>query len=332
MRYSVKPRVLTGQGAASDAPVLAGIQRLRSTRSETWLASYEARAIGNGWPAAPAEGEPTNSTEPSPVQDEASLAEWRTRWGKNATVLQALAELEPLLPGGLPPELLAAPGELLRGARLALISDIHGNYEALQRVLEDIESRACDRIVCLGDLVDGGPENSRVLAAIQSRGIPAVRGNHDFGEALGLSREECCYLQGLPDGLTQQGMHFTHISPRRRKQGLSNPIEAWNVFDEFPHQITFVGHLHVPLLYSQRSERFGEAGVLGFEYGTPVPLRTDERYIVCVGAVAYGRDGLGKARYAIYDQAEGTLEMRAVEAPMLGKDYTIKYRIQETDS
>ncbi len=53
---------------------------------------------------------------------------------------------------------------------------------------------------------------------------------------------------------------------------------------------------------------------------------------MCVGAVAYGRDGLGKARYAIYDRAAQTLEMRAVEAPMLGKDYTIKYRIQETCS
>ncbi len=265
------------------------------------------------------------------MQETDSLAGWLTRWGKNATVLQALAELEPLLPGGLPRELTVEP-PLLGDGRLALISDIHGNYEALQRVLEDIESCACDRIVCLGDLVDGGPEDSKVLETVQARAIPAVRGNHDFGEALGLSRGECRYLQGLPDGLTEEELHFTHISPRTRKQGLSNPIEAWNVFDEFPHRLIFVGHLHVPLVYCQRSERFGEAGVLDFEYGQPLALRSQERYIVCVGAVAYGRDGLGKARYAIYDRTAQTLEMRAVEAPMLGKDYTIKYRIQETRS
>lgn len=255
------------------------------------------------------------------------MESWLARWGENASVRQALAELAPLLPGGLPAELLEAPAPT-RG-RLALISDIHGNLEALQRVLDDIGQQRCDRIVCLGDLVDGGPEDERVLATVRAMNIPAVRGNHDFGEALGLKRDDCSYLHGLPDYLREGDLLFTHISPRERKQGLSNPIEAWNVFDEFPQRLTFVGHLHVPLIYSLRSDRFGEAGKVDFEYSYPLALSADERYIVCVGAVAYGRDGLGKARYAIYDQQAETLEMRAVDAPMLGKDYTIKYRIQE---
>jgi hypothetical protein len=50
-----------------------------------------------------------------------------------------------------------------------------------------------------------------------------------------------------------------------------------------------------------------------------VPFRLDpaDRYIVCVGAVGYSRDGIKKPRYAIYDEAAGTVEMRCVDGPLL---------------
>lgn len=63
--------------------------------------------------------------------------------------------------------------------KLAFISDIHGNLEALEAVLEDIKRREVDRIYCLGDLVGYGPDPVKVVQKIKVLGIPAVMGNYD---------------------------------------------------------------------------------------------------------------------------------------------------------
>ena len=51
----------------------------------------------------------------------------------------------------------------------AVISDIHGNAEALKRVLEDIEKRGIKRIVCLGDIVGYGPEPLACVDLVRER-------------------------------------------------------------------------------------------------------------------------------------------------------------------
>ena len=50
--------------------------------------------------------------------------------------------------------------------KIAIISDIHGNDEALTAVLKDIESEKCDKIFCLGDLAMAGPDPSKVTNKI----------------------------------------------------------------------------------------------------------------------------------------------------------------------
>ena len=64
--------------------------------------------------------------------------------------------------------------------RLALISDIHGNLEALDTVLDDIDTSAAGaRIVCAGDVVGYGPDPDACVDRLRSRGIPCVMGNHE---------------------------------------------------------------------------------------------------------------------------------------------------------
>jgi predicted phosphodiesterase len=63
--------------------------------------------------------------------------------------------------------------------RVALISDIHGNFVALQTVLDDIERAAVDRIVCLGDVAANGPQPREVIEKIRALDCPMVRGNTD---------------------------------------------------------------------------------------------------------------------------------------------------------
>src|SRR5690606_11451904 len=62
----------------------------------------------------------------------------------------------------------------------AVISDIHGNAEALRSVLADIEGRGIDRIVCLGDIVGYGPEPLACVDLVRERCAWCLMGNHDF--------------------------------------------------------------------------------------------------------------------------------------------------------
>lgn len=63
--------------------------------------------------------------------------------------------------------------------RIAVISDIHGNVPALQAVLNDIQKRAIERIICLGDLVGKGPDSDQVIDIVRNRCESVVKGNWD---------------------------------------------------------------------------------------------------------------------------------------------------------
>ena len=63
--------------------------------------------------------------------------------------------------------------------KYALISDIHGNYEALQVVLADIQEQGITRIICLGDIVGYGPNPCECLDAVIRRCDVTILGNHD---------------------------------------------------------------------------------------------------------------------------------------------------------
>ena len=63
--------------------------------------------------------------------------------------------------------------------RTAIISDIHGNLEALKAVLADIETKGCDEIICLGDVVAKGKHNHECAELVRKTCAVAVRGNCD---------------------------------------------------------------------------------------------------------------------------------------------------------
>ena len=63
--------------------------------------------------------------------------------------------------------------------RIAFISDIHGNFTALQTVIADIKSQKVDQVVCLGDTVSLGPQPREVLNALKELNCVFIKGNHD---------------------------------------------------------------------------------------------------------------------------------------------------------
>ncbi len=63
--------------------------------------------------------------------------------------------------------------------RVALVSDVHGNATALQTVIGDLDRDPPDAVVCLGDLIQGGPDPRRCIDLVEKRGWPVVMGNAD---------------------------------------------------------------------------------------------------------------------------------------------------------
>jgi putative phosphoesterase len=63
--------------------------------------------------------------------------------------------------------------------RLALISDQHGNDVAFRATVEDIERIGADRIVCLGDVAQGGAQPAETLDRLAALGCETVLGNAD---------------------------------------------------------------------------------------------------------------------------------------------------------
>ena len=112
---------------------------------------------------------------------------------------------------------LAGHGRKL-AARTAVISDIHGNHAGLVAALADIERQGCDHIVCLGDLVDGGPHNEAVIETLQQRGIPCVRGNHDEINDVELPPAMRGFLLGLPERIVEDDVLYIHTSPRKNER------------------------------------------------------------------------------------------------------------------
>jgi diadenosine tetraphosphatase ApaH/serine/threonine PP2A family protein phosphatase len=63
----------------------------------------------------------------------------------------------------------------------AVISDIHGNAVALRAVLEDIDARGIERIICLGDIIGYGPDPLECVDLVRQKCVWSLMGNHDFG-------------------------------------------------------------------------------------------------------------------------------------------------------
>lgn len=61
--------------------------------------------------------------------------------------------------------------------RIALISDIHGNLEVLESILEDIKTKNIDEIICLGDTIDIGPNSKECIDLLIGNNVKSVLGD-----------------------------------------------------------------------------------------------------------------------------------------------------------
>ena len=184
--------------------------------------------------------------------------------------------------------------------KIAIITDIHGNYAALKAVLEDIDNRetGIDHIFCLGDLVGIGYETNEVLELLVSRkDISFVMGNHDeaildvlAGEvpyskgaerehhkwlAARLDRKFLTFLSELPTSLTQtyfgKALYFVHYHLLEDNKFLAVDKEPTEVkLDEFyknsQYDIVCFGHHHVIHHFKTKERLYLNPNSLGCQF------------------------------------------------------------------
>ena len=110
--------------------------------------------------------------------------------------------------------------------RLLMISDLHGNKEALDAVLDIVRY---DKIVCMGDLVDYGPDPLAVIDWIRSNNVPTIRGNHDNAVALHVDCG-CSYKYKHLSEATRE-YTWAQISDKEEKFLMSLPLSLDFDFD-----------------------------------------------------------------------------------------------------
>lgn len=216
--------------------------------------------------------------------------------------------------------------------RIAILSDIHGNLEALEAVIEHLAGESVERVVCLGDLVGYGADPNPCCARVREVADGLVAGNHDYG-AVGLTdvtpfnpfarkaiewtarmldSDNRRYLELLELTLVLSGERATlvHATPGRPEawEYVFESAAASREFGAFTTQCCFVGHTHVPICFAHDPD--------GRVTGVPLErldLRDGFRYVINVGSVGQPRDGDPRAAYAVYDDEAGTIEMHRVD-------------------
>lgn len=211
--------------------------------------------------------------------------------------------------------------------RFGIFGDIHSNLEALEAVLDDMQSQKVTHTVCIGDIVGCCADPAECLRLVRSLGCPIVKGNHDEEAAADheithtnemvsesmrycrkqLNDEQKAFLRALPLQLPVTDFTIVHSSldtPARWGYVFS-ALEAESSFTYQRTQLCFFGHTHVPHVFIQDTK------VHEFLY-RKIDLKMDKRYFINVGSVGQPRDGDWRAAYAIYDTKENTIELRRI--------------------
>jgi len=212
--------------------------------------------------------------------------------------------------------------------RYAIVSDVHGNLEALRAVLDDATPRA-DGVLCLGDTVGYGADPGPCVELLAGRARAIVAGNHEHGVA-GLldldwfnrwaraaaewTRERLdddhrAWLRALPLTHEVEDATLVHASPESPDEWdyLVTAEDGYGAFAHFATRWCFVGHSHVASAWS-----LGSSGPDYEPFPTVVTAEAGRRYIVNVGSVGQPRDRDPRAAYAVWDVEAGRVEVRRV--------------------
>ncbi len=215
--------------------------------------------------------------------------------------------------------------------RIAVISDIHGNLEALMEVLADIDKCEIDQIIDLGDNIGYGPDPEKVVQCIIKRQIPCIMGNHElsiFDPALlswfnpnakkslkktknMLSAASLQYIKTLDKSMVVHDCRFVHGFPPDSPTTYLFQVDRATLkqaFDSSQEPLCFTGHTHRPEIIVNNGDEIFRKPL----HQEIFQIDPTHKYIINVGSVGQPRDGDRNAKYIIWDARDETLEVRYV--------------------
>ena len=221
-------------------------------------------------------------------------------------------------------------------AKKAIISDIHGNLEALKTVLDDIKQRNVDAIYCLGDVIGYGPNPVECLEETFKCCEFILMGNHEeavltgaFGfhpaakEAVDWTRSQLKprwysvsqtrrrwdTVKNLPLSYTEDRNLFVHGSPRDPTMEYILKSDTDDLFGDVPEKIKeifeqieqacFVGHTHTPGIITQNSQWYNPQ-----DFDGVWEMKAGEKIICNIGSVGQPRDKDNRACYITFTDKE----------------------------
>lgn len=239
----------------------------------------------------------------------------------------------------------------------ALISDIHGNYEALLAVAADIKEQDISTVICLGDIVGYGPNPVECLDYVIDKCEFTILGNHDQATLFdpdsfnpvalkaiywtrtqlekGIGVDERVdmrweFLGGLPRRHDEGRFVFVHGSPRDPTNEYVFPEDIYErhkmdaLFNRI-EKFCFQGHTHMPGVFVEKGD-FLPPEECDYQYEL-----NERKAMINVGSVGQPRDGDPRACYVILDDDADKIIYRRVDYPVTVTRQKI-YEIPDLDN
>lgn len=212
--------------------------------------------------------------------------------------------------------------------RYAIFGDIHGNLEALQTVVEQLQKDQIDEYLCTGDIVGYGANPEECVELVRELGALCVAGNHDHAAtgcldvsffnqharqaaewtAEHLSEISKEWIQSL--SFIEHAPHFVLVHGSLQAPEMFNYIQtvrdAEYSFRMLDKAVCFCGHSHVPLT-------FFDTDPMTYSLDSTIPVDPAGKTIINVGSVGQPRDERPEASYAVYDTHAQSVEVHRVE-------------------
>ena len=223
--------------------------------------------------------------------------------------------------------------------KIAILGDIHSNWEAFQVVLAKAQKLGATKYVCLGDIVGYNADPKLCLDKVRELDpIAIVKGNHDeyIGtdqELLGFNKMASCAVKWTRNQLSQEDRQWLARLPYTKRMflpetppfllvhaTLDNPSMWGYIFNRFSamssmeyqgmFRICFCGHTHVPNIFVSR-----ETAVTMEDWpeNAPFELRPNIRYLFNIGSVGQPRDNDPRAAFVMFEPEKMTMQLYRLE-------------------
>jgi predicted phosphodiesterase len=226
--------------------------------------------------------------------------------------------------------------------RVAIVSDIHGNRQAFEAVLDAIEASECQEMWCLGDLVGYGAEPDACVELARRYAAVCLAGNHDLGVRGALPLEEFSrgaalaarwtqnvivpetrqYLDKLEPSYLDEHVGMFHASPRDPVwEYVLSPLQAELCLDVQSHRVCLIGHSHVALSFSRANGESASGQTRGPEDELNL---ADGEWLINPGSVGQPRDGDPRAAWLELDLDAWEAVYRRTEYDIAGAAAAIR--------